>query len=119
MRTKKEINKKINQLYSSLQMNEIEPIRTIIYTDALCWVLGDDYLDEYKLDFKALYETKVDEVDTLYRIIMHIHKELSLLKLKDCPEEEFHNIPLEICEWIEKLAKIRQETGIDKDAIHK
>ena len=49
MRTKKEINKKINQLYSSLQMNEIEPIRTIIYTDALCWVLGDDYLDEYKL----------------------------------------------------------------------
>lgn len=119
MRKKKEINKKINELYSAVQAQKIDPLRVIIYTDALCWVLGDDYLDDYNFDFKALYETKCDEVDTLYRIIKHIHYELSLLKLKECPEEEFKNIPLEICYWIEQLIRIKEETEVDKSGVHK
>ena len=40
-----------------------------------------------------------------------------MLKLKECPEEEFHNIPLEICDWIEKLDRIRKETGA-KNGVH-
>lgn len=117
MKTKQEINKKINQLYSAVQEG-MNPLQAIVYTDALCWVLGDDYLNEYNKDYKALYETKCNEVDTLYRIINQIYNELSLLKLKDCPEEEFKNIPLELCYWLEKLDKIRKETRIKRNGIH-
>lgn len=119
MRTIEEINKKVNELHSAVHSNKLDVSKAIIYTDALCWVLGDDYLNEYNIDFKALYETKCDEVDTLYRIIFQIYKELSLLKLKDCPEEEFKNIALEICYWIEQLMRLKEETGVDKNGIYK
>lgn len=53
-----------------------------------------------------LYQNERDKTDTLYRIIFHIRQQLSLLKLKNCPEEEFKNIPFEIIEWIDMLERI-------------
>ena len=118
MRSKKEINEKISELYTLMQDGKIDVLKTIVYTDALCWVLGEDYLNEYVTDYKKLYEIKKSENDLLYRTIKQIYTELKLLQLKDCPEEEFHNIPLELCQWIEKLMKIRKETEIGKDGVH-
>lgn len=54
----------------------------------------------------GLYQNEQSRTDTLYRIIFHIRQQLSLLKLKECPEEEFKNIPFEIIEWIDMLEKI-------------
>lgn len=54
----------------------------------------------------GLYQNERDKTDTLYKIIFHIRKELSLLKLKECPEEEFKNIPFEIINWIDMLEKV-------------
>ncbi len=54
----------------------------------------------------GLYQNEQDKTDTLYRIIFHIRQELSLLKLKNCPEEEFKNIPFEIIDWIDMLEKV-------------
>lgn len=56
----------------------------------------------------AHYQNKISEVDTLYRIINHIKNQLSLLKLKDCPEEEFKNIPFEIIDWINQLDAVKK-----------
>lgn len=56
----------------------------------------------------GLYQNEQDKTDTLYRIIFHIRQELSLLKLKECPEEEFKNIPFEIIEWIDMLEKVNK-----------
>ncbi len=53
-----------------------------------------------------LYQNEKDKTDTLYRIIFHIRQELSLLRLKNCPKEEFKNIPFEIIEWIDMLEKV-------------
>ena len=63
----------------------------------------------------ALLQNEQDKTDTLFKIIFHIRKELSLLKLKDCPEEEFRNIPFEIIDWIDKLEKINNG---DEDGLH-
>ena len=62
----------------------------------------------------GLYQNEQDKTDTLYRIIFHIRQQLSLLKLKECPEEEFRNIPFEIIEWIDMLEKVNNgdENGI-------
>jgi uncharacterized protein YlaN (UPF0358 family) len=57
----------------------------------------------------ALYQNKVDEVDTLYKILKHIQSQLSLLGLPECPEEELRNIPFEIVGWITQLERIRDE----------
>ena len=54
----------------------------------------------------GLYQNEQSRTDTLYRIIFHIRQQLSLLKLKECPEEEFRNIPFEIIEWIDMLEKV-------------
>lgn len=64
----------------------------------------------------GLFQNEQDKTDTLYRIIFHIRQQLSLLKLKECPEEEFKNIPFEIIEWINMLERINN--GED-DGIHK
>lgn len=45
MRTQKEIEDKINELYEMLKQDKIDVVRCIVVTDALSWVLGDDYLD--------------------------------------------------------------------------
>lgn len=64
----------------------------------------------------GLYQNEQSRTDTLYRIIFHIRQQLSLLKLKECPEEEFKNIPFEIIEWIDMLEKV---SNGDEDGIYK
>lgn len=63
-----------------------------------------------------LYQNEQSRTDTLWRIILHIRQELSLLKLKGCPKEEFKNIPFEIIEWIDILEKTNNG---DEDELHK
>lgn len=64
----------------------------------------------------GLYQNEQSRTDTLWRIILHIRQELSLLKLKRCPKEEFKNIPFEIIEWIDILEKTNNG---DEDELHK
>ena len=64
----------------------------------------------------GLYRNEQDRVDILWKIILHIRQELSLLKLKECPDEELKNIPLEIINWIDLLEKV--DRG-DNNGIHK
>lgn len=45
MRTKEEIENKIAELYELANEKKIDLLRVIVTTDALSWVLGDDYLD--------------------------------------------------------------------------
>lgn len=45
MRKKKEIQNKIKELYQLANEKKMDILRVIIITDALSWVLGDDYLD--------------------------------------------------------------------------
>ena len=45
MRTKQEIENKINDIYKLIRENKLDAARGIIVTDALAWVLGEDYLD--------------------------------------------------------------------------
>lgn len=45
MRTKEEIENKIAELYELAEKRKIDLLRVIVTTDALSWVLGDDYLD--------------------------------------------------------------------------
>lgn len=45
MRTKEEIENKITELYDLALAKKIDTLRVIVTTDALSWVLGDDYLD--------------------------------------------------------------------------
>lgn len=45
MRSQKEIEDKIKELYDLAREDKIDILRVIVLTDALSWVLGDDYLD--------------------------------------------------------------------------
>ena len=45
MRSEKEIKDKIKELYDLAREDKIDMLRVIVTTDALSWVLGDDYLD--------------------------------------------------------------------------
>lgn len=45
MRTEEEIKDKISELYKLANEGKIDLLRVIVTTDALSWVLGDDYLD--------------------------------------------------------------------------
>lgn len=49
MRTKEEIEKKIEELYALSSLGKIDILRVIIITDALRWVLGENYLDTVEL----------------------------------------------------------------------
>ncbi len=60
---------------------------------------------ELNKQFIGLYQNEQSRTQTLWAIIKHIREELSLLKLKECPKEEFKNIPYEIIEWINVLEK--------------
>lgn len=75
-----------------------------------------DKQKELNKQLLGLFQNEQDKTDTLYKIIFHIRQQLSLLKLKECPEEEFKNIPFEIIEWIDMLE--RTSNGED-DGIHK
>lgn len=46
MRTQKEIEDKISEIYKLINEGNFDVIRGIVTTDALSWVLGEDYLDE-------------------------------------------------------------------------
>lgn len=45
MRTQEEIENKIEEMYKLLNENKIDILKVIISTDALSWVLGEDYLE--------------------------------------------------------------------------
>lgn len=45
MRTQEEIKNKIEEMYRLLNENKIDILKVIISTDALSWVLGEDYLE--------------------------------------------------------------------------
>lgn len=45
MRTKKEIENKIKELYELSSKGKFSILWVVTVTDALCWVLGEDYLD--------------------------------------------------------------------------
>ena len=49
MRTKEEIKDKIKELYTLVQKGDYDVLRCIITTDALEWVLGEDYLDNIEV----------------------------------------------------------------------
>lgn len=93
----------------------IEAILVVIFTGICCYCISEginknllEEIDRQKglnKQILGLYQNERDKSDTLYRIILHIKQELSLLKLKDCPEEEFKNIPFEIIDWINTLEK--------------
>lgn len=63
-----------------------------------------------------LLQLEKNKTTVLYATIDHIKNTLSLLKSKDCPEEELKNIPLEVVDWIEKLQKANKG---ESDGIHK
>ena len=58
VRTKEEIENKIAELYELASAKKIDLLRVIVTTDALSWVLGDDYLDT---DVILGSESKEDE----------------------------------------------------------
>ena len=49
MRTKEEIENKIRELYTLVQTGDYDVLRCIVTTDALEWVLGEDYLDNIEV----------------------------------------------------------------------
>lgn len=104
----------------------IKGLITIIFTGMCCYCISQGINKDLLRDFDkqkqlnkqllGLYQNEQGKTDTLYRIIFHIRQQLSLLKLKECPEEEFRNIPFEIIEWIDMLEKV---SNGDEDVLHK
>ena len=45
MKTREEIENKIKEMYNLLNENKLDILKVIISTDALSWVLGEDYLE--------------------------------------------------------------------------
>ena len=94
----------------------IKSLVITIFTGICCYCISQDInkdllkeLDKQKQlneQFLGLYQNEQSRTDTLYRIIFHIRQQLSLLKLKECSEEEFKNIPFEIINWIDMLEKV-------------
>lgn len=48
---------------------------------------------------------KIKKEEVFCKILKHIEGQLSLIFLKECPEEEKEAIPKEICDWIDRLLK--------------
>ena len=48
MRSENEIDEKIDEIYNYVASGNINPMIGIVWTDALSWVLGEDYLDNLK-----------------------------------------------------------------------
>lgn len=104
----------------------IEAILMTIFTGMCCYCISQgvnksllkevNKQKELNKQVWGLLQNEKQKTDTLYRTIFHIRDELSLLKLKECPEEEFKNIPFEIIEWIDVLEKVSsgEDNGIYK-----
>ena len=94
----------------------IEAIIITVFTGMCCYCISQGINKDLLRDLNkqkelnkqvwGLLQNEKQKTDTLYRIIFHIRQQLSLLKLKECPEEEFKNIPFEIIEWIDMLEKV-------------
>lgn len=95
-------------------MVEILKVVLIIAFVIVClWVITaglEKGLISSNIALRNLLTSKEKESETLYKILKQVHHDLSLLKLKDCPEEEFKNIPYEIIHWLEELIKIKENT---------
>ena len=65
-------------------------------------MIDDALLEDNKKLAGYVKQYKEDNV-MLLKVIRQIYKELSLLKMKSCPEEEFKNIPFELIDWLEQL----------------
>lgn len=97
-----------------------------IFTVLCCYCIGQginrkllkEFKNQQKLNEQllGLFQNEQSKTDILYKVIFHIRNQLSLLKLKDCPEEEFKNIPFEIIDWINTLEELNNG---DEDGIHK
>lgn len=93
----------------------LEAILLTAFTGMCCYCISQginkklqkelDKQKELNKQLLGLFQNEQDKTDTLYKIIFHIRQQLSLLKLKECPEEEFKNIPFEIIDWIDLLEK--------------
>lgn len=93
----------------------IKAIAISVFVSICLWIISTGINKQLEKELKhqkklnkqilSLFQNEQDKSDTLYRIILHIRNELSLLKLKGCPEEEFKNIPFEIIDWIDLLEK--------------
>lgn len=93
----------------------IKAIAIFVFVAICLWIISEGINKQLKKELErqkkinkqilSLFQNERDKSDTLYRIIFHIRNELSLLKLKDCPKEEFKNIPFEIIDWIDLLEK--------------
>lgn len=93
----------------------IKAITISVFVAICLWIISKGINKQLKKELErqkelnkqilSLFQNERDKSDTLYKIIFHIRNELSLLKLKDCPEEEFKNIPFEIIDWIDFLEK--------------
>lgn len=104
----------------------IKGLITIIFTGMCCYCISQGINKNLLRDFDKqkqlnkqilkLYQNEQDKTDALYKIIIHIRQQLSLLKLEECPEEYFKQIPFEIIEWIDMLEKV---SNGDEDALHK
>lgn len=104
----------------------VEAIVITIFVGMCCYCISQginknllrdlDKQKELNKQVWGLLQNEKQKTDTLYKIIFHIRQQLSLLKLKECPKEEFKNIPFEIIEWIDMLEKV---SNGDEDALHK
>lgn len=102
----------------------IEAILLTAFTGMCCYCISQGINKIFQKELKKqkelnkkvweLLQNEKQKTDSLYRIIFHVRQQLSLLKLKECPEEEFKNIPFEIIEWIDMLERISngEEDGI-------
>lgn len=94
----------------------VEAIVITIFVGMCCYCISQginknllrdlDKQKELNKQVWGLLQNEKQKTDTLYKIIFHIRQQLSLLKLKECPKEEFKNIPFEIIEWIDILEKV-------------
>ena len=94
----------------------VEAIVITIFVGMCCYCISQginknllrdlDKQKELNKQVWGLLQNEKQKTDTLYKIIFHIRQQLSLLKIKGCPKEEFKNIPFEIIEWIDMLERI-------------
>lgn len=96
-------------------MVEVLKVVLIIAFVIVClWVITaglEKGLISSNIALRNLLTSKEKESEILYKILKQVHHDLSLLKRKDCPEEEFKNIPYEIIHWLEELIEIKENTS--------
>lgn len=102
----------------------IKAIIIVIFVGICCFIISEGINQQLQKELVkqkelnkqllSLFQNEQSKTDTLYKIIFHIRGQLSLLK--ECPKEEFKNIPSEIINWIDMLEKV---SNGDDDGVHK